>query len=225
MYQQLLLLLLKDSKGTIFSGVFYHQALSGAFIADLLLLQHIEIITKGKKKYINLINPSPPGDELLDECIERLKNARRRGTVQTWVSRFSSIKQLRHRAAAGLCRNGVLQMKEDSVLLLFKRKVYPEINPVPEKEIIARLEQAIFTDTEELSAETVILLALCDSAGILRKIFDKKALKSRKQRIKRIVNGEVIGRATREVIDSVQAAVMVAAIMPAIIASTTVNTS
>ena len=49
---------------------------------------------------------------------------------------------------------------------------------------------------------------------------DKKELKSRKQRIEQIVNGELAGKAAKEAIEAMQAAVMVAAIMPAIISST-----
>ena len=162
---------------------------------------------------------------LLDECLGRLKKANRPNSLQTWVSRFASIKKLKHRAAEGLCRSGILSMKEDTVLLLFSRKIYPEINPVPEQNIMNRLQQAIFTDSSDIDAQTIVLLALCKSADILGKIFDKKELKTRKKRIEQIVNGELIGKATQEVIQSVQAAIMIAAIMPAIIVSTTAATS
>lgn len=222
-YQQLLLLMMKDNEGTIFSGIFYHQALAGAFIADLLLTRHIEIDETKRNKRIKLLNTTPTGDELLDECLGKLQNAKRPASLQTWVSRFSSIKRLKHRAAEGLCRSGILSMKEDTILLLFSRKIYPEINPVPEQNIMTRLQQAIFTDNNDIEAETIVLLALCKSADILGKIFNKKELKTRKKRIEQIVNGELIGKATQEVIQSVQAAIMIATIMPAIIVSTTAS--
>jgi golgi phosphoprotein 3 len=220
-YQQLLLLMMKDKEGTIFSGIFYHQALAGAFVADLLLTRHIDIDESKRTKHIRLLDTTPAGDDLLDECLSKLQNAKRPASLQTWVSRFASIKKLKHRAAEGLCRSGILSMKEDTVLLLFSRKIYPEINPVPEQEIMNRLQQAIFTDSNDIDAETIVLLALCKSADILGKIFDKKELKSRKKRIEQIVNGELIGKATHEVIQSVQAAIMISAIIPAIMASTT----
>jgi hypothetical protein len=224
-YQQLFLLLLKDEEGTIFSGIFYHQALAGAFIADLLLGKYVAIDESKKTKRLRLLKTTPTGDELLDECLEKLQNAKRLASLQTWVSRFASIKQLKHRAAEGLCRSGILSMKEDTVLLLFSRKIYPEINPVPEQKIMDRLHQAIFTDNNEIEAETIVLLALCKSADVLGKVFNKKELKTRKKRIEQIVNGEVIGKATQEVIQSVQAAITIAAIMPAIMVSTTVATN
>lgn len=220
-YQQLLLLLLKDEEGTLFSGVFYQQALAGAFMADLLLSKHVEIEEKGRSKRLKLISSTPTGDDLLDECLQKLQKARRPASLQTWISRFASLKNMKHRAAESLCRIGILSMKEDTILLLFKRKVYPEINPVPEKEIMDRLHQTIFTDKVDIEPETIILLAICKSANVLGKIFDRKEIRSRKKRIDQIVNGDLIGHATQEVIQSVQAAIAVAAIMPAIIASTT----
>lgn len=222
-YQKIFLLLLKDKEGTVFSSVFYHQALSGALIADLLLSKHIEIEENKRSKKIRLLNTSPIGDDLLDECLLKLYNAKRITSIQTWVSRFSALKNMKHRAAESLCRAGILNMQEETILLLFKRKVYPEINPVPEKRIMDKLYRAIFTDDDNIEADTIILLALCKSTNILGKIFDRKEIRSRKARINQIVKGEIIGQATMEVIQSVQAAITIAAVMPAIIASTTAS--
>jgi len=220
LYQQLFLLLLKDKEGTIFSGVFYQQALAGAFVADLLLSEHINLIHQKRSKLVEIINTTPLGDNLLDECLDKINNAKRRASLQTWVSRLSSLKKLKHRSAEILCQRGILQMEEGSVLLIFKRKIYPEINPIPEREVIGKLHEAIFTDRQDIDPETVVLLALCQGVDILRNIFDKKELKKRKKRIEQVINGEVIGKATKEVIDAVQTAVIVAAVMPAIIAPT-----
>jgi hypothetical protein len=52
-------------------------------------------------------------------------------------------------------------------------------------------------------------------------VFDKRQLKGRKARIQQVVNGELTGKATREAIEAMQAAVMVACIIPAIVVSTT----
>jgi hypothetical protein len=110
---------------------------------------------------------------------------------------------------------------EDKVLLIFTRKIYPEVNPAPEREILERLHKAIFTDANNIDARTIVLLSLAKSADLLRLNFDKKELKTRKDRINRIVNGEITGAATKEAIEALQTAVMVAAIMPAIVATTT----
>ena len=63
-------------------------------------------------------------------------------------------------------------------------------------------------------------IAIGHHAGLLKTTFGRKSLKPRRSRIDAIVNGNAVGKATKQVIEAVQAAVMVAAIMPAVIAST-----
>lgn len=66
---------------------------------------------------------------------------------------------------------------------------------------------------------TVVLLSLANSTGLLKVVFDKKKLKGRKARIKQIVNGEITGKAATEAIQAMRAAVMVACIMPTLMAT------
>ena len=220
LHEEILLLALRDEEGTIASGTMYQYAIGAAVLAELLLTKRIEVEQSGKRKLANLISSSPLGEPLIDECLEKVNSAKRRAVLQTWVSRFASVKNLKHRVAQQLCRRGILRADEDKILLLFTRKIYPEINPGPERELIRRLEHAIFTETRDVDPRTVVLLSLANSTGLLKVVFDKKKLKGRKVRIKQIVNGEITGKAATEAIQSMQAAVMVACIMPAIMAST-----
>lgn len=220
LYEEVMLLALRDREGTIASGTMYQYAIGGAILAGLLLSNRVEIEKAGKKKFLKLTDPTPLGDPLIDECIEKVRHAKRRAVLQTWVSRFAGLRQLKHRVARQLCRRGILRMEEDEILLIFKRKVYPEINPVPEQEIIRRLETAIFTEKTDIDPKTVVLLSLAKSAELLKVVFDKKRLKSRKARIEQIANGEVTGKAAKEAIQAMQAAVMVAVIMPMMITTT-----
>ena len=112
---------------------------------------------------------------------------------------------------------------ERKILLLFSQQSYPEIDPEPERKVLEDLRHAIFTDTDNLDPHTVVLVSLAHSAGLLPAVFDKKDLKARRDRIERIVNGDALGQATKEAIEAVQAAVMVACILPAITAATVTN--
>ena len=223
LYEEIMLLALKDEEGTIAAGTMYNYAVGGAIIAELLLSQKI-VIDQSKKKRVSVINPEPLNDPLIDEWLMKMASAKRPKTLQDWVSRIANTKDLKHRVATQLCQRGILKMDEETILLLFTRKIYPEINPEPERLIIDRLKNAIFADTDEIDARTIVLLSLAKSAEILPAIFGKKEIKQRKKRIERIVNGDIAGKATKEAIDAMQAAVMVACIMPAIM-MTTINTS
>jgi Golgi phosphoprotein 3 len=216
LHEEILLLALRDEEGTIASGTMYQYAIGAALLAELLLNKHIEVEQSGKRKLVNLVSTSPLGEPLIDECLEKIISAKRRAVLQTWVSRFAGIKNLKHRVAQHLCRRGILRADEDKVLLVFTRKIYPEVNPGPERDLIERLRRAIFTDTRDIDPRTIVLLSLANSTGFLKVVFDKKKLKGRKARIKQIVDGEITGKAATEAIQAMQAAVMVACIMPAV---------
>ncbi len=220
LHEEVMLLALRDEEGTIASGTMFQYAIGAAILAELLLNQRIALDESRKKKLVNLISSTPLGEPLIDQCLEKIGNAKRRASLQMWVSRFASIKNLKHLAAQQLCDRGILRATEDKILLLFTRKIYPELNPVPEKKLIERLRQAIFTDRRDIDPQTVVLVSLADSTGLLKEAFDKKELKGRKARIKEISNGEITGKAAKEAIQAMQAAVMVCCIMPAVMTAT-----
>lgn len=211
LYEVMMLLALKDKEGTVAAdGTGFPFSLGGSLLAELMLLGKVEMEKTKKKKFINLTDPSPLGDPILDECLEKIGTAKRRAQVNTWVSRFAHLKRLRHRAAEQLCRRGILRADEKSVLLIFKRKIYPELDPGPERQVIEALRKAIFSDDQELDPLTSVLVALADKAGVLKNVFDKKDLKARKDRLKEIAEGEMTAVAVKELVQATQAAVMTA---------------
>ena len=220
LHEEIMLLALRDEEGTIASGTMYQYAIGAAILAELLLNQRIALDETRKKKLINLISSTPLGEPLIDQCLEKIGNAKRRASLQTWVTRFAGVKNLKHRVAQRLCDRGILRADEDKIFLLFTRKIYPELNPVPERKLIERLRQAIFTDSRNIDPRTVVLVSLAEGTGLLKEAFDKKKLKGRKARIKEISNGEITGKAAKEAIQAMQAAVMVACIMPAVMTTT-----
>ncbi|MBN1362105.1 MAG: GPP34 family phosphoprotein [Sedimentisphaerales bacterium] len=226
LYEEIMLLALRDEEGTVASGAMYNYAVGGAILAELLLGGRVRVDEpKPRKQLITPVSAEPVGDELIDECLGRIAGAKRRRAPATWVSSFASIRGLKHRVAEQLCRRGILEADEDNVLLIFTRRIYPQINPVPEQKLIERLRNAIFTDTDELDPRTVVLVSLAKSTNILPVVFRKKDLKARKQRLERIVNGEITGRAAKDAIAAMQAATMVACMVPAMMTTMTATTT
>jgi len=221
LYEEIMLLALRDEEGTVATG-YSEYVVAGAILAELLLDRRISV-EDTRKRLVAVQNGKPTGDPIIDECLERIAAAKRRGSLQTWVSRLAGAKDLRHKVARRLCDRGILRADEDKVLLIFKRRVYPAIDPLPEKKIVERLRRAIFTDCDQLDPRTVVLISLANGGDLLNQTFGRKDVKARKNRIERIVNGELTGKATKEVIAACQAAVMVAAIMPAMMAATIHN--
>jgi hypothetical protein len=221
LYEEVMLLALRNDRGTVAGGVMYTQAAGGAILAELMLEGRVRTETKGRSIYAVVKDSTRTDDPILDECLKKMNTAKRRGTLVTWVQKFAATKQLRHRVASGLVDRGVLRESEDKVLLFFTRRIYPELDTAFEARIIDRLDRAIFSDTGTVDPRTAVLVALAHPSGLLRANFDRKRLKSRGRRIEAIMQGEAVGKATKQAIEAVQAAVVVAAIMPAIIVSTT----
>lgn len=223
LHEEIMLLALRDVEGTVISSPMYEYAIGGAILAELLLNRRIGIEQSGKKAFVKLRSSEATGDPLIDECIGKIGSAKRRATLQTWTSRFAGLKNLKHRVASRLCERGILRADQDTVLLIFNRTIYPELDPAPEQEITERLRRAIFSDTEDINPRTVVLLSLAHSADLLKAKFDRKMLKAHKPRIERIIKGEIAGEAAKEAIEAMQAAIMVAVIVPAITTATTVH--
>jgi len=223
LHEQMLLLVLRDKDGTVESKAgMYRIALGGAVLTELLLAGRITI-DEDKKKLVKLTSEVPVGDSVLDEALAKLATAKRRRSASAWVSSLAGIKRLRHRVAEGLCRRGILKDREDTVLLIFKRKAYPTIDPTPERRLLDEIRTAISGAASTIDSRTAILIALAHATGSLRAHFDRRTLQQSKKRIEKIVRGDLIGGATREAVQAAQAAAM-AAITAATVASTTVVT-
>jgi hypothetical protein len=212
LHEEIFLLALKDEQGTIAFGAHANFAVGGAVMAQLLLDGKISL-SEDKKPKVLIRNASDARDPLLNDWLSEIAERKKPRTMQDWVSRIANSKNLKHRVAGELCRKHILRMDEDKVLLLFTRKIYPEINPRPERELIARVERAIFDEGAEVDPRTAVLVALAHRANILKVVIEKDRLKRAKKRIEEIGKGDASARATKEAIAAMQAAVLVATVI------------
>ena len=209
LHEELMLLSLKDAGGTVVAGTHYTFAIGGAVLAELLMSGRIDTKAGKKKDKVQLLDTKPYGDPILDEVLEKLAVAKRPRSMQDWVTVVANTKELKHRVAKQLCRRGILRTDEDKVLWIFTRKIYPELDPGPERELIARLESVIFEGADP-DPRTAVLIALAHHSRVLLAVFDKKRLKAQKGRIKSISEGSSTAQATEAAIEAMQAAVMAA---------------
>ena len=125
LHEEVLLLAMQDEKGTIASGTWYTLALGGAILSELMMNKRIEVEAEGKKQFVRLISSKKLGEDVLDEALEKVVDAKRRATLQTWVNRFAGIRQMKNRVADGLCKRGILRADEKQILLFFTKRIYP----------------------------------------------------------------------------------------------------
>jgi hypothetical protein len=217
--EEVLLLALKDDKGTPHSSM-YSIAMGGAMLAELLLSERLVLEEKPRKKplkpgkkpayLVAVDNPKQLADPVLDECLHRVVTSKKARSPQEWVTRFGQLKDLKRRVAVGLCRKGILREREDRILVLFRRTAYPTLDGAPERRVVDRLQDAVAGDSMELDARTAVLVALANGTGILKHVLGKDLVKQRKDRIQEIGEGDIVGEATKAAVQAAQAAVIAA---------------
>jgi hypothetical protein len=225
LYEEILLLELDDDKGTTGMESWCKTEMGGAILAELVMTGAIGIGSDKKKRVRRLPGAPKPADPILAEAFALIAEAKKPKKAGDWVQKFASMKDLRNRAARQLVDKGVLKEETGKVLVIFKRTIFPEYDPGPEQELRRRMEEAIFSSSRQVDPETTVIIALARATGLLKKIFPKKRLKARKQRLDDLAKGHLVGDATREAMEAVQAAIVVCTIMPAIAASTVTTTT
>lgn len=215
LHERVLLLALRDETGTLtthWQGV----ALGGALYGELLLGGRITLVEGRHKPLVDVVDDTPFGEPVLDECLYRVADAKRRAEPGKWLRRFAETRNLHHRVAEGLCDRGVLRADQQSILLIFRRSVYPELDPRPERALLTRLRDAILTDRHDLSAETAAVLGIAHVCGLLGKSFERALLKSRKRQLDQLVKTNEIASVTKAVYDEMNEEMATAAVIAAV---------
>lgn len=224
LHEEVLLLALRDREGTTMNASTLPYAMGGAVMCELLLDERIELEDKKKPK-VRVAQSENSGNALLDEWWAQIAERDEKGkprTMEDWVGRIAHARGLKEGVARELCDKRILREDKKKVLHFFERTVYPEIDPGPEREILGRIEDAIFSPAGEVEPRTAILVGLCQHSGLLKSNFDKTRLKRAKKRIEEITSGACCAVAAKKAIESAQAALV---IITAVVATTAATTN
>lgn len=199
-------------------GHFVEYALAGCVVADLTLRGFL-VPNPEKPKRLLVQNPDArTGIPYLDDAFNMFAEKMDGKTAESYVNKLANKKSVLSGIGASLVEKGILEKVPKSFLGI-KWMYYPESDPSPEKALIAHLEQVMF-EGEAPSAEDCVLVALMKSTELLNRNFDKAQLKANKARIKALAEAEAeMTVGAKKAIEAVQAAVLVAAIVPAIAAT------
>ena len=101
LHEELMLLMLRDERGTLEPRTQWHgYALAGAMLAELLRSGRIAL-SHDRKPLVEVRDRGRTGDDLLDECIEKIATARRRRKLDGWLTSSDSKSTPMLRAQAG----------------------------------------------------------------------------------------------------------------------------
>ncbi|RUO43962.1 hypothetical protein CWE15_01910 [Aliidiomarina taiwanensis] len=223
LYQAIMLLSLCEEKGTM-NGMYVEYATAGALAAELLLLGRIQVQEDNKNR-VAVVTESSTGDALLDEALALIAKSKRPKKLKDWIFKLGGIKDLKHKVANSLAESGIVSADKEKILWLFERRVYPEINPIPEQQLRQAMRQLVLDENQEVDSRTAIVTALANSAKLLPQVFSKQELRQHKKRIQQLERGELVSQAAKETVQAIQAAIMITVMLPAITAATTSSTT
>ena len=145
-------------------------------------------------KSLFIVDPTPVGDELLDNAIKKIAAEPQKRSSAWWI-RVLGLHggDLCVTVLGRLVRAGILRAEDRQFLWVFSRRAYPQNTGREEREAKARLVSLIFNDDVPDSRDT-LLLGLADSTGVLDAILSPEDRRKASNRIEQVIALEEINR-------------------------------
>lgn len=219
--EDLLLLLTRDDGKPENAFAYAGYGYAAGNITDLVMRNRVTL-SDDKNPRVTVVDASPTGEAPLDAALVRL--AQRDGKR---LSSFITDKRVaaEDEIVESLQRAGVIEVEPKRMLgLIGERR--PVADPIRERDLRERL-RIVLAGAEATPAESTLLSLLCGLDMAPRVLKDETEL-SKRQLTKRIDEiteevrtGEAVDAAVRRAVASMNAAIMTAAIVPTMTASST----
>ena len=208
--EDLLLLLLDDTLGTVSTWGKTDVVLGGAVLAELAVAGLVTVDEKTpiwRTAKVHAADPAPAElDPLLAEALTTIAEKDR--TASALVTRIG--KGLEDRLAARLAERGVLERRDGKVLGLFKRTTWPVADTAREEELRRAVTACLVegAQPDERTGALIALLAAIDQAH--RAVAPTTTVKKRalEKRAKEIAEGQWAAKAVKDAVDAATAAVV-----------------
>lgn len=201
--EEITLLSLDDESGSVKQRQTVGWAVAGGILLELVLAQRVVV----SGKYLELVDTSPTGEELLDGRI---------GLMQTWMRGRSKrrvtdwLTKDQAKAVAAtverLSGRGVVVEERHKALGVFPVRRYPEADGTIERALRERLASVVLKGTEA-DERTACLVALIHAAKLHGLAFPGRPRKEISARTAEIADGQWATESVRSAIRDMQMAV------------------
>ena len=167
---ELLLLALHDEKGSVIPAAarVLNGALIGAVLMELGLLGRLQ---EGPDGALLLADPTPTGNEILDEASSWIAQADRPRMPSYWVGRLAGrMPRLKDRFLEQLVAKGILERRERRILWIFPSRSFPLADAAAEQQARDRI-RAVILDGQEPDQRTAALIGLVRACNLTDEIF------------------------------------------------------
>lgn len=184
--EEITLLSLDDESGSVRQRQSVGWAVAGALLLELVLTERVRV----SGKYLELVDTSPTGEELLDgraEAIRAWMGGRSKRRVTEWLTK-DQAKAL-GAAVQRLSGRGVVVEERRKALGVFPVRRYPEADGAVERELRDRLASAVLEGAEP-DERTSSLVAVIHAAGLQALAFPGAPRKEIAARTAEIADGQ-----------------------------------
>ena len=193
--------------GTLFS---ISPALAGAVLMELAARGRIDL----ENPAVSVLDPTPVGDDVLDQSLDLIASAKKTRRVAHWVRRLSkSAKLIWRDALRKLCQRGILERRESKFLGLVPVRRYHVKDGRTDQMIRERLTEAARGPSPPAGQDFSVVILL-ESSGHLRRLLPKKDLKAARKRVRQISRSNLAARAVTAEIRKTNAAMSLTASGP-----------
>ncbi|MDT2010160.1 GPP34 family phosphoprotein [Rhodococcus opacus] len=216
--EDLLLLLLDDASGKpVVDGTRMSRVLAGAVLLELALDDVVTPAEPGedvKKGRLVVREGSMPQDPLLARAVDLIGTSK---PMKPEAVIEKLAKNLRDELARRIVDAGWVREEKGKVLGIFPTTRWPEVDGRHECAVRSELSAAIL-DGVTAAPRTAALVSLLSAVDAAPKLFPDADRRAVKKRAKEIAEGDWAGKAVRKSVEAVNAAIIVAATVPAIVA-------
>ncbi|GAA1993669.1 hypothetical protein GCM10009718_34260 [Isoptericola halotolerans] len=193
--------------------------LAGALLVELALTGRVHVVGSGavaadgsrlRRGTVVVRDAAPTGHPALDRALAVVGQKAR--TPSSLIGPLS--KGAREPLLSGLAERGILQREERRVLRIFPTTAWPATDSSHELRLRAECE-AVLLGTQEPRPQTAALLSVLRGTGLVKKLVPPGHGKAAARRAKGLSQQSWADDAVRKAVDEVNAAVLVAVMVPA----------
>ena len=215
--EELFLLLTKESGKPESRMAHSSYGLTGALLTDLLLAGRISL-TEERSPRIYIVSSEPTGNPVLDRALEILptKDGKRFSSLVAW----GKLNPTRH-IAESLEAAGVVRIHTGGLFGSLNPS-YPTLDPVPERQLRARIDGAL-RGVQPPTGADIALLSILQALGVAQVVLPQQetglSRGELKRRIKEIAGENPVGRAVQRAVEAVTMAIVSTASTGALVSS------
>lgn len=167
--EELLLLALHDEKGSVIPAA--ASVLNGALVGAILMELGLQGRLRENDDGALLAVPTPTGDEILNDALQRIADADRPRLPSYWVGRLARrMPRLKDRLLEQLVSRGILERRERRILWVFPSRSFPLADAAAEQQVRDRIRVVVLEDRVP-DARTAALIGLVRACNLIDEVF------------------------------------------------------